>query len=258
VLDLRGVPIGVAAGLFGGLAGLGGGVVMVPLMMTIARLDRHRAHATSLVAVVATGAFGAWSYATGGAVAWRLALVIALASTVGAVLSSALAARVPARRLGHGFHWLQVMVALSLPFADVVSPVRAAVGVWELPIAILVGMSAGVLAGLLGIGGGAVVVPLLVFLFGFEQHLAQGTSLAVMIPAGLAGSIVHARGGRVSGPLAPTLALGVAAGAFAGGQVALALPEMVLRVVFAAVLAWMGIRGLHSDRAAVTSASTRP
>lgn len=246
VFDPRGAAIGLVAGLFGGLAGLGGGVVMVPLMTGWARLGQHRAHATSLVAVVATGVFGAWSYATGGAVAWGMAVVVAIASTVGATISSSLAPRVSERRLRRGFHVVQVLIAATLPFADLVPPLGAAAGSLEIPLAAFVGLAGGVLAGLLGIGGGAVVVPLLVFLFGFEQQLAQGTSLAVMIPAGLAGSIVHARAGTVDRRLAPTLALGVAAGAFLGGQVALGLPDLALRLVFALVLGWMGVRGLRA------------
>lgn len=244
---LLGLVIGLLSGVFGGIVGLGGGVVMVPLLTGWAGLRQHAAHATSLVAVVATGLTGAIAYATGGAVAWREALLIAAASTVASSLSAAFSGRVPAARLRQMFAVLLIVVAVLLPFGARLT--HAAVeGAWLVPAGLLVGAVAGVLAGLLGVGGGSVVVPLLILVFGFDQHLAQGTSLAVMIPAGLAGSLVHLRRGHIATRLVPGLVLGTAIGAFVGGRTALGIPELPLQLFFAALLIWTGIRYLRSER----------
>lgn len=247
-----GFAIGLLAGAFGGLAGLGGGVVMVPMMMGLARVGRHVAHATSLVAVVATGISGAWAYASGDAVAWRLALPIAVAATVASVLSARAAPRVRESRLHLIFASLQLLIAITIPFADLLPDRGAWAGVagsWlAVPIGVLIGGASGTLAGLLGVGGGVIVVPLLVLGLGLDQATAQGTSLAVMVPAALAGSLVHLRHGTVNRPLGLGLALGALLGAFGVGLVAVRLPELVLRLAFAALLGYMGVRGLITVR----------
>jgi uncharacterized protein len=245
----RGLLIGVAAGIFGGVAGLGGGVVMVPLLGAWLGLSQHRAHGTSLVAVVLTGSVGVIPYALGGAVALRLALALALASMVGSSLAAGLSPRVPARALRRVFGILVIVTGLSLPF-DALVPAHALATGWALPLGLGTGLLAGAVSGLLGVGGGSVMVPLLVLLFGFGQHLAQGTSLAVMVPAALAGSLQHLRHGHVDVRVAPVLALGVAGGAYMGGRMALALPNDTLRWVFAVLLVTTGVRYALTSRAA--------
>ncbi len=249
----QGLVIGVAAGIFGGIGGLGGGVVMVPLLGAWLGLSQHRAHGTSLVAVVLTGLVGVIPYALGGAVALRLALALALASVVGSSLAAGVSPRVPARALRGVFGVLVVATGASLPF-DALIPAHAIAAAWALPAGLATGLVAGAVAGLLGVGGGSVMVPMLVLLFGFGQHIAQGTSLAVMIPAALAGSAQHLRHGHVEKRVAPFLALGVAAGAYLGGRAALALPNDALRWVFAVLLVATGARYVISTLAGPATA----
>ena len=99
-----------------------------------------------------------------------------------------------------------------------------------------IGLAAGVLAGLLGIGGGLVMVPAMVLLLGFDQHVAQGTSLVVIIPAALSGSITHYRNGRVSLRDAALLAGGGVLGATLGSVLALSVDDTILRRLFAIFL----------------------
>lgn len=243
----QGLIIGLAAGVFGGVGGLGGGVVMVPLLGVWLHLPQHRAHGTSLVAVVLTGVVGVIPYALGGAVAVKLALVLALASIVGSSLAAGFSPRVPARTLRRIFGVLVIVTGASLPF-DALVPAHAVPSAWALPAALALGLLAGAVSGLLGVGGGSVMVPTLVLLFGFGQHLAQGTSLAVMIPAALAGSLQHARHGHIDARVAPLLAVGVAAGAYLGGRAALALPNDTLRWLFAVMLVGTGLRYVLTGR----------
>jgi uncharacterized membrane protein YfcA len=95
-----------------------------------------------------------------------------------------------------------------------------------------IGLTAGFAAGLLGVGGGIVMVPAMVLVLAFDQHVAQGTSLVVIIPAALAGSVTHYRNGRVSLRDAALLAAGGIGGAVVGSMSALSVDDIVLRRLF--------------------------
>lgn len=261
--SLRTLMIGLIGGFFGSLVGLGGAVVMIPLLTGWARLTQHKAHATSLVAVVFTGVVGAVAYARGGALDFGLAVTVAIAATVTSVAAAAFSERVPAKVLKRTFGGLLVVASLVLLFGlDV--PGSGIGGAWRLPAAILLGLASGALTGLLGIGGGAFIVPLLVLAFGLDQHLAQGTSLAVMVPAALAGTLVHWRARRLDWRLIWGLVVGVIVGAFLGGRFALLLPERPLQIIFGVILLWTGVRYLRPSaaeavaRTAATEASEEP
>ena len=111
---------------------------------------------------------------------------------------------------------------------------------------VALGLATGLLASTLGIGGGIIFVPSLVVFFGFEQHIAQGTSLAVILPTAIVGTYLHARRGRV----VPRVALLVAAGGVVGGLVgawaALALDPDLLRKLFAGLLVLIAARMFSS------------
>ncbi len=109
---------------------------------------------------------------------------------------------------------------------------------------IVVGLAAGALSATLGIGGGLVFVPALAVIASFDQQLAQGTSLAVIVPTVAIGAYVHARAGRVDWAIAIPVGLGGIAGGLIGAQVALGLDETLLRRMFAVFLALMAVRML--------------
>jgi len=111
-----------------------------------------------------------------------------------------------------------------------------------------IGLAAGFLAGLLGIGGGILIVPALVLLLGFDQHLAQGTSLVVIIPAALAGSVTHYRRGRLQLRDAAFVAAGGVVGAAIGSLSALSLDDLLLQRLFAVVLLVVAVRMLVPRR----------
>ena len=118
----------------------------------------------------------------------------------------------------------------------------------EIALLLGIGLAAGVLAGLLGIGGGVLMVPAMVLLVGFDQHIAQGTSLLVIIPAALAGSITHYRHGRLSLRDAGLLAAGGIGGALVGSVTALSLDEELLQRLFAILILIVAGRMLMGAR----------
>ena len=102
---------------------------------------------------------------------------------------------------------------------------------------LIVGVVAGVASGFLGIGGATVVVPLLVFFYGFSQHQAQGTILAAMVPpVGFLAALTYYRQGHVSFKAAGLIALGIFIGGWLGALGAGRLSPLVLRKVFAMYL----------------------
>lgn len=105
-----------------------------------------------------------------------------------------------------------------------------------------IALLAGVASGLLGIGGGAVVVPLLVMVFGFEQHRAQGTSLIALVPpTGLLGFLAYYRAHEVDLRMGLLIIPGVFFGGLLGGKLAAKLSARKMRIVFAAFLFVLGI-----------------
>ncbi len=112
-----------------------------------------------------------------------------------------------------------------------------------------VGAVAGILAGLLGIGGAIIVVPALVFFFGMSQQQAQGTSTAfLLLPVGLLGTYVYYQRGLVNVKWALLLAAGFFLGSFVGAKVATSIPNDVLQKIFGSLLIVLGIRMVFFSR----------
>jgi uncharacterized membrane protein YfcA len=102
---------------------------------------------------------------------------------------------------------------------------------------LLVGLAAGVLSGLLGIGGGILIVPCLVFMFGLSQHAAQGTTLALMVPPiGLLAAWTYYKQGNVDIRMAALICLGFFFGGLVGAKFATLINATLLRKLFGVAL----------------------
>ena len=110
----------------------------------------------------------------------------------------------------------------------------------------VLGLATGLVASTLGIGGGIIFVPSLVVFFGFSQHIAQGTSLAVIVPTAIVGTALHSRKGRVEWRVALLIAIGGVAGGLLGAWVAQSLDPDLLRRLFAGLLVAIAFRMLSS------------
>jgi uncharacterized membrane protein YfcA len=120
----------------------------------------------------------------------------------------------------------------------------------EVVALLAIGLTAGLLAGLLGIGGGVIMVPAMVLITAFDQHVAQGTSLLVIIPAAAFGSFTHHRGGRLALRDAGAVAVGGVLGALLGSTTALSLDEEILQRLFAVLILVLAARMLLTRRRA--------
>ncbi|MFN2261239.1 MAG: sulfite exporter TauE/SafE family protein [Psychroflexus sp.] len=108
---------------------------------------------------------------------------------------------------------------------------------------VIIGLLAGFLSGVLGVGGGVVMVPLMVFLLGFTQHQAQGTSLAVLaVPVTLAAAYNYHQDGSLNWKYALIMALMFVIGGYLGSKLAISISEKVLKQIFGVVLVILGLR----------------
>jgi uncharacterized membrane protein YfcA len=121
---------------------------------------------------------------------------------------------------------------------------------------VLIGLVAGTVSASLGVGGGVVFVPALVIFFSFDQHLAQGTSLAVIVPTAIVGALVHARAHRVVWRYAVPLGIAGVVGGLLGGWLALSLGDTLLRRLFATMLVITAIRMLRTSTGAKAADGT--
>jgi uncharacterized membrane protein YfcA len=113
---------------------------------------------------------------------------------------------------------------------------------WKIIALVALGGLAGASSGLLGIGGGIIMVPVLAVAFLYSQQMAQGTSLAVMIPTALMGAFTYASAHRVHWAAAVAMVAGSIVGARYGATLALVLPQAVLRTLFALLMVGVAVR----------------
>lgn len=236
------IGIGLAAGLLSGLFGVGGGTVIVPLLVLILGFDQRLAAGTSLAAIVPTATVGVIAYAVNGSVAWIAAIILAAGAVVGAQIGTWLLPRVPVRALRWGFVGFLAVVIVGL---FVVIPSRD-VGL-DLTVVTVIGLVAlglvtGVLAGLLGVGGGVVVVPVLMLVFGISDLVAKGTSLLMMIPTAVSGTIGNAKRRNVDLVAAAIIGGGAITTTALGAWIATIVDPFVANVLFAAFLTVIAVQ----------------
>lgn len=116
-------------------------------------------------------------------------------------------------------------------------------------ILILIGLAAGILGGLVGIGGGIVIVPALVYFLGFSQKTAQGTSLGILLlPIGILGVIQYYKQGYVDLKVVLVIAAAFLAGSYFGSRFALSLPQETVKKIFAILLILVASKMLFFDK----------
>ncbi|MDX1691671.1 MAG: sulfite exporter TauE/SafE family protein [Acidimicrobiia bacterium] len=246
-----GLSLGLAAGVVGGLFGVGGGVVLVPGMVVLLGVAQHTAHGTSVAAIIASATSGAARLGIDGEVDWDVAGIVLVGAVVGAFLGARAMNRIPAVWLARAFVVVAIVAAARMAFQpEITGALLAERGAVTTIGFVALGLAAGTLAAILGVGGGIVYVPALVALFAFPQHIAQGTSLAIIVPSMVVAAITHSRAGRVDWGLGAVLGLGGVVGGLVGAEIALSLDALLLRRLFAAFLVLMVLRMLHKTRSA--------
>jgi uncharacterized protein len=255
---------GFGVGLLSGLVGIGGGVLIVPFLyffyghaswsgvLLPEALHATVAHATSLFIIVPTAIVGTLTYARAGLVAWRAALPIAAFSAASAASGAVLAARVPQSALKVGFGAFLLFTAVQLVHKRT-GEARGAPRL-GLPVAAVTGLLIGALSALLGVGGGLIAIPLLMYLVRIDVDQIAATSLAVVVIAATVGVVTYIIAGAGGA--------GLPAGSLGFVHVAVALPMLpgamiaarwgaklnqrldarLLRITFAVLFSLLGAR----------------
>lgn len=234
---LKLLGIGAVAGLFGGLFGLGGGVIIVPALVLLMGFNQRQAAATSTLALLPTAVAGVISYGLHGAVDFSVGLALALGMMLGAQLGTRLLHRLSLRTL----EWLFLCFLLAaIILLWVVVPVRGA----QLEMSSLVfisligfGLIPGIAMSLLGVGGGILAIPVLIAGYGASDLAAKGSSLLMVIVGSTTAAIKHLRAKLVESRTALTIGLTAAMITPFSVQLAVLMTPFISNALFSVFLA---------------------
>ncbi len=263
--------IGVIAGVGSALLGIGGGLVMVPLMVFRLRIRQHRAVGTSLAVILPTALVAAYAYQQTAlsrnepALNLWVILWLAIGGVFGAQAGATIANLLNAKQLRSVFGWFVAGVGAYMAAKAWLSPQRGemqtAVDGMKAFQMVGVGVLVGIVSGLLGVGGGLVMVPALALMMGYDQHLAQGTSLAVIIPVSISGALVHWRKGNIVWSLFLPMAIAASIMAWVTAGWVFKIPDKELRTLFGVFMVWVGytmIRTRSGPKPAPTASPDPP
>ncbi|MFL5349589.1 MAG: sulfite exporter TauE/SafE family protein [Hyalangium sp.] len=247
------IAAGGLAGLAGALLGIGGGVVLVPLLVFGFHLPLEEAVPASLMCVVASSCASAASYVDNRLSDIRLGLSLELATVTGAIAGGLLAAYLAPAMVAVVFGLFTFYVALQILLvrSPAQEPVTAEYTPVNYPLGISGSFVAGGLSALLGVGGGPLKVPLMSYGMRVPFKVASATSNLMIGVTGAASVASYAWRGQVKLALVSPLIVGVLAGAYFGSRLMPRVPTAVLKKLFAIVLLvvaaqmfWKGGEGL--------------
>lgn len=241
---LRDLALGLLVGVFSGLFGVGGGIILVPILVIGMHVAQKRAQATSLVMVAIAAPAGAVTYALGESVAWAPAGLLILGGLVGTWLGTVAVTRTSDRWLQFAFAGLLLIAAVRMLWAST-TPNDMQLPDFDFLVVtgyLVAGLSMGLLSAFMGVGGGVIIIPILITFFGFTQQLAAGTSLLVMIPIALIGALRLTKAGYTDWSQGLRIGFAAVLGVVAGASVALVLQGSILEIGFAFLLVFAGVQ----------------
>jgi uncharacterized membrane protein YfcA len=241
---LKIVGVGLLAGFLAGLFGVGGGILIVPSLVLILHMAQRLAHGTSLAAIVPIAAAGVTGFAIEGAVDWPVAGLLIIGAAAGALLGTRLLHVLSSRVLGVIFVGCLVVTTFRLVFDQSEATGRADLTLASAAGLVAIGLLTGVLAGLLGVGGGIIMVPAMVLLYSIPAAVAKGTSLAVIIPTATVGTVRNVQAHNVDLATAAVVGVSGVVSSFAASKLSLGLDERLSNLLFAGLMVVTGTRML--------------
>lgn len=236
------VAIGLVAGLLSGTFGVGGGILIVPALVLIVGMQQRVAHGTSLAAVVPISIVGAATYLLSGRVDLGVAGLLMIGTVVGAVWGVKLLGWLSEAWLRWLFIAFMLLVAARLLFEVPNRESQLVMTGWLAVILIGLGLATGLLSGLLGVGGGVFMVPVMILFLGMGDITAKGVSLLVVIPTGLIATFFSMRKKNVDLRAAAAIGIAGALTTTAGAAFAFWLNPQLASILFAAFLFVIAIR----------------
>ncbi|HEY4011165.1 MAG TPA: sulfite exporter TauE/SafE family protein [Acidobacteriaceae bacterium] len=259
--------LSLAAGLLGALTGLGGGVVIVPLLTLVFHVDIHYAIGASLMSVIATSSGSAAAYVREGFSNVRIGMFLEIATTFGALVGAWLATITPTKSIAIVFGSILIFSALvsnrRRPMRDPNAPAdplatklrlngaypvdgkRQRYNVHRVPLGFGVMFGAGTLSGLLGIGSGAVKVLAMDEAMQMPFKVSTTTSNFMIGVTAAASAGIYLSRGYIDPSLVMPVTLGVLAGSLIGAKILVRTRTRLLRIIFAFVIAALGIEMIY-------------
>ncbi len=246
---------GLIAGLFGSVLGLGGGVLIIPMLTLVFGIPIKEAVGTSLICVIATSSGAASLYVKKHMADIRLGMTLELATTIGAIAGGLIAGIIKPEVLAVLFSCLLLYVALSMlrkrgennQEGNPLIPRDYKVA--NLPLGMGASFFAGNISGLLGVGGGVIKVPAMYLLMGVPLKTAAATSNFMIGVTATAGAFVYYARGQVDLLVSGSTMLGVFLGALIGSRMLHLIKTHYLKKTFIVVLLYLSIemlfKGLH-------------
>ena len=265
--------ISLGSGVLGAMLGMGGGTIMVPLLIFLLKVPIHIASGASIIAVVATSSAAAVSYVREEMTNMRLGMFLELATTIGAVTGAFLIAVMSeaALRIIFGLSLLYAAGTMFLQsrkmerswarkpndaiadrlhlggnYFDSVRNESITYGVSNTPVTFIISYVAGIVSGLLGIGGGGIKVPAMNAVAGVPMKVAVATSNFMIGVTAAASALVYIRNGYCDAFLTAPVVLGTLLGAFIGARLIKQVRGVDLKKIFVAVLLVLGLRMILS------------
>ncbi|MBB5633680.1 hypothetical protein BKA04_001903 [Cryobacterium mesophilum] len=234
--------IGLVVGFFSGLFGVGGGIVLVPLLIVVIGFSQRKASGTSLAAVLPTAIAGMIAYASHGSVDWIAAALLAAGAVVGSLVGTWLLHHTHQGVLRWIFVAFLLVVAGRMFFLVPDRAITLEFTPWVIAGLVVLGLVTGILSGLLGIGGGVFIVPALMLIFGVGDLIAKGTSLLMMIPTAVTGTIANVRRGNTDLVAAAVIGCLSVPASIGGAALAWAVPPLLGSILFALLLVYCAIQ----------------
>ena len=234
------VAAGLVAGILSELFGIGGGLIIVPMLVMLFHFKQKIAQGTSLTAIVIIAIAGAVPYVLHEHIDWLAAALIVVGGVTGSFIGSAIVHHLNDDWLRVIFAVVVVASAAKMFFAvsssggaASVSPAHSAAiaGAY-----LLAGLAMGTLSSLVGVGGGIILVPMLAIFLGLAQPEAQGLSLVVMAPVSIVGAVRNGRNGYINLPAGIAIGIGGAIMSPLAALLALHMPIKALSYLFGALL----------------------
>lgn len=231
------IVLGMALGTLGGLFGIGGGLIAIPVLGVLFNLDQQLAQGTALVMVVPNVLLAIWRYHQRNRIDIRHAAALGITSFCFAIGGAAVAVSLDAERMRIGFVGFLLALAAYTLLRVFLRPQPGGTDLhhpW--PWLGALGAGAGALGGLFGVGGAVLATPILTTVFGTSQVVAQGLSLSLAAPSTAVTLATYASHGQVDWALGLPLAVGGLLSISLGVKLAHALPERLLRLLFSGFL----------------------
>jgi uncharacterized protein len=235
------VALGGLCGFLGGLFGIGGATLAIPVLGIAFGLTEQLAQGTALVMALPNVAIALVRYAQKAGLDLRAAALLGLSALPVTYASALFATSLASRDLRIGFAVFLILIALDIARRALRKKPPEKTFALPWPLLALVGVVCGVVSGLFGIGGAIIAVPAMTMLFGYSQLKAQGMSLAFAVLSGALTTFAYASKGDVDWVVAIPLAVGGMVAVRSGVDLAYRLPERRLRLAFVVFAIAMGI-----------------